>query len=591
MVVRGLLYNLLQPKRLTLKERTGGTYLKSNVIAQRATTAILLLASLATQAQTPPSAGSLLQEIERSRTQQLPKAVKPEIAPAPKEMKAPTGLTLTVKQFRFTGNRLLDAGQLAPVVAPYLGRQLDFAELQKAAAAVAARYREDGWVVRAYLPQQDIDNGVVTIHIIEAVFGGALLEGEPPSRVKLQTALAFVEEAVRKGEPLNGDAIDRALLLLDDLPGIAAAGNLKEGRRDGETDLVLKLADEAAYTGDAGIDDSGSRSTGATRLTLNLNANSPLGIADLETVSLIHTEGSDYARLGATVPVGTNGWRVGGSTSHLDYRLISPDFATMNGKGTSETYGLEASYPLLRTRLRNLYLALNADRKNFRNEANGAVTSDYHLDAFSIALNGNLFDALGGGGANTLGLTLTDGRVDLGGSPNQAGDATTTVTQGHYSKLRYSLSRQQTLTEKLALYGAVSGQIAGKNLDPAEKFYLGGATGVRAYPASEGGGSEGQMLNLELRARLPENFTLTAFYDWGEVLVNRDNSHAGAAVLNQYRLRGHGLMLGWLAPFGANFRLTWARRDGGNPNATAAGNDQDGSLVENRLWLQATLPF
>ena len=30
---------------------------------------------------------------------------------------------------------------------------------------------------------------------------------------------------------------------------------------------------------------------------------------------------------------------------------------------------------------------------------------------------------------------------------------------------------------------------------------------------------------------------------------------------------------------------------GGNPNPTAAGNDQDGSLTDNRFWLTANLAF
>ena len=560
--------------------------------ALRATTSCLLFGTLsAAHAQTPPTAGSLLQEIERGRTQQLPKAVQPDIAPAPKEMKAQAGMTLTVRQFRFTGNRLLGAEQLAPAVADYLNRPLDFAQIQKAAAAVAARYRADGWVVRAYLPQQQIDDGVVTIHVIEAVFGGVRLEGEPPLRLKLSTALSFVDGAVKKGEPLNGDAIDRALLLVDDLPGVAASGSLSAGSKEGETDLVLKLADEPLITGDAGVDNTGSRSTGATRLALNVNANSALGIGERLAANLVHTQGSDYARLGATVPVGTDGWRIGGSVSRLDYRLVGADFVALNGRGSSDTYGLEANYPLIRGRLKNLFLSLNIDRKGFRNEGGGAVTSDYGVDSFSAGLSGNLFDTFGGGGANTLGLTLVDGRVDLAGSPNQAADAITTATQGHFTKLRYSLSRQQAITEDLSLYGALAGQIAGKNLDSAEKFFLGGVSGVRAYPASEGGGSEGQSLNLELRARLPENLSLTAFYDWGEVLVNRNNNFAGAAALNKFSLSGYGLALGWVAPFGANFRLIWARRDGDNPNPTPAGKDQDGSLVLDRVWLQATLPF
>ena len=51
-------------------------------------------------------------------------------------------------------------------------------------------------------------------------------------------------------------------------------------------------------------------------------------------------------------------------------------------------------------------------------------------------------------------------------------------------------------------FASFSGQMAGGNLDPSEKFYLGGSTGVRAYPSGEAGGSTGQLISLELRRQL-----------------------------------------------------------------------------------------
>jgi hypothetical protein len=46
-----------------------------------------------------------------------------------------------------------------------------------------------------------------------------------------------------------------------------------------------------------------------------------------------------------------------------------------------------------------------------------------------------------------------------------------------------------------------------------------------------------------------------------------------------------------VSSFGLNFKATLARRIGDNPNPTPAGDDQDGSLVKNRIWLQVSMPF
>ena len=114
---------------------------------------------------------------------------------------------------------------------------------------------------------------------------------------------------------------------------------------------------------------------------------------------------------------------------------------------------------------------------------------------------------------------------------------------------------------------------------------------MRAYPGSEAGGTDGQMLNLELRMRLAEGFSLTGFYDEGSVKVNHNNSYAGAPALNDYSLKGAGLALAWQGTAGLTVRAIWARRIGDNPNPTATGKDQDGSYVADRFWLTLSVPY
>ena len=557
----------------------------------QALAATLVILAPQAQAQTPPDAGALRQQIEQGRQPVLPRKATPDKPAEPAAMPAQAGIVATVTSFRFAGNTLLSAEQLAPAVAGFLDRPLDHAQLQAAAAAVADAYREAGWVVRAYLPRQDITEGIVTIQIVEAVFGGLHFEGDVPRRLSRDRIAELLDAQQKVGAPLNAERLDRALLLIDDLPGIAASGSLREGAAEGETDLALKLADEPLLAGDAALDNTGARSTGRERLTANLGFNSPAGLGDLLTANLAHTQGSDYARMGFTLPAGLDGWRVGANASALDYKLVAPEFSALGARGKSDSAGLEASYAIIRSRLKNLYFNTGADHKSFDNQSGGAVTTRYKVDSFTLGLAGNLFDSFAGGGANSGSLSLIEGRVNLDGSPNQTLDAATTRVAGQFSKLRLAASRQQTVTESVSLFAALSGQSASKNLDSSEKFYLGGAYGVRAYPASEGGGTEGKLLNLELRWRLPAGFNLTGFYDYGHVTVNRNNGFAGAAALNDYSLRGAGLAAAWQSASGPSFKATWARRIGSNPNPTISGNDQDGSSIKNRIWLSASLPF
>ncbi|HLA35915.1 MAG TPA: ShlB/FhaC/HecB family hemolysin secretion/activation protein [Rhodocyclaceae bacterium] len=550
---------------------------------------------LAAHAQPAPDAGSLLQEIERSQPSTLPGKRAP-LPPLPQEMQAPSGAHVMVKSFRFVGNTLLTNEELAAVVAPYRDRSLNFAQLQAAAADVAKAYRAAGWIVRAYLPKQDVTDGAITIQIVEAVFGGALIEGAAAQRVARERLLDIVAAQQRAGEPLNADAIDRTLMLLDDLPGVSVAGALREGARERETQLLLKLTDEPPMVGEFGLDNTGSRSTGRERLTANVNLNSPFGQGESFSANALLTRGSDYMRVGASLPVGNDGWRLGANASHLRYKVITDDFKALDIHGSSDSLAIDANYPIIRSRLGNLYFNAGLEQKSFDNRARnlntGSIdpTTRYKLETVTLGLMGNLFDSLGGGGANSASVSLIQGDLNLEGSPNQAADAAGARTNGSYNKWRYALSRQQALSEGLSLYAAYSGQRASKNLDSSEKFYLGGASGVRAYPSSEGGGAHGELLTVELRYRLDPRTVLTAFHDSGRVTVNR-NEFAVPPSLNNYSLRGSGVAVAWQGESGLNLKLVWARRDGGNLNPTATGNDQDGSRIKDRIWLTATLPF
>lgn len=204
-------------------------------------------------AQAVVDGGVLQQQIERERSIALPSRRPVDPLPAPQEMRSQPGMVIAVRQFRFAGNTLLPEARLATAVASFAGRPLDFGELQSAAQAVAAVYRENGWVVRAYIPEQEIEDGVVVIQIVEAVFGKLILDGTS-SRVSVARIERTVNGLQQPGEPLNGDALDRALLLADDLPGVAVTGALRAGDGQAETDLVVKPSDERLLTGDGIID-------------------------------------------------------------------------------------------------------------------------------------------------------------------------------------------------------------------------------------------------------------------------------------------------------------------------------------------------
>ena len=545
-------------------------------------------------AQTQPSASTLQQQIERDQQADKQRLqIKP---PTQAPVEAPlVGQTVVVSGFKFKGNTLLSNEELSVALAPLVGRPLDFARLQSSPLVVADLYRDKGWVVQTSLPGQDIEQGMVTIEIVEAVFGQVLIAGSPATRVLKEDVLGIFARQQPSGKFLNINAVDRALLLADDLPGVSVSGTLAQGAQAGQTDLVLQLADEPGLIGSVSADNTGAVSTGNQRVMAALSLNSPGLKGDTISLNAISSRGSKYARVAYGLPIGSDGWRLGLNASWLDYKLITAAYKDLNASGDSTTMGLELSYPWVRSRSFNLNTSLSADRKEYDNVSGGAVTSAYKNTPVSLVLSGNSFDSWGRGGANSFSWAMTAGELNLDGSPTQATDASSTQTAGDYQKIRYAFSRQQQLSTGVSLYAAFSGQWASKNLDSSEKFYLGGSSGVRAYPSSEAGGTLGQMLNVELRWQLPEGWNVAGFYDHGRIRVNKYNNYSGASSLNALALKGAGMALGWRSSAGLSLQGSYARRVGTNPNPITTevnrGADQDGTLRLNRVWLTASQAF
>jgi hemolysin activation/secretion protein len=581
-----------------------------------ASLACLLSVVARAQAQTLPNvdAGSLLQQ-QQNQSKQLTEPPKPDVKPLSKEelpAQAVQGLeaqkiTILVKDFKLAGPITAFAPEkLQSVLAGFVNRPVSLAELQQAADAITQLYRQSGYfLARAYLPKQDVTVGTVTIAITEGVLDadkGVRIEGEG-LRLKGSVALGTVNAAAPPGKPLNQEALERGLLLLNDIPGISATANLEPGSTSGTTRIALELKEAPSFSGNAVADNFGSRYTGTDRINASLNLNDPLGYGEqftLQATQALQSAGTNftYARLGYSQPVGSAGARAGLAYSGMAF-AVGQELASLQSKGTAQNWTANVRYALIRARERSLFASGAYDRKNLFNEANGAATSDKIVDIVSAGLNLEQSDALGGGGYNFAGVTVSAGTLDMGRNAASltadqgAGGAR---TQGSFEKINWNATRLQRATEKLSFAAMFSGQTASKNLDSGERFQLGGPSGVRAYAAGEATGDEGLRATLEARYfagsfQAVGDVTVQAFYDWGSVRQFKDPSAQALTTPNDYNLAGFGLGISVSRPGRFEAKAQWAQKIGDNPAASASGNDSDGTNYSNRVWLSLTAFF
>lgn len=547
----------------------------------------ILLSAIIAQAANV-DAGSITKDIERQleTPKSLPKVTVPQIDTQEKQT-SPSVIKVYVKAFKINGNTVVATSELENVLSVYLGKTLTFDELQDATRAIVEYYRTKGYSARAFLPPQEIQDGIVEIMIIEGKLSAIEIDTQTSKRLKGDMAKGIIETAHPIGKTLEIKKLEKGLLILGDTPGIRPASSLSAGESAGDSKLKVKLEDTAFVSGTINGSNTGSKSTGTNQLSLSSAINSPSSIGDQIVFQGMRTQGIDYGRLSYSLPLGYSGLRLGMNGSKMKYETVEG----ANADGKSKNIGFNLSYPILRSPNANLSVSLAYDKKSYLNKSAGTIISDKTNDVTTLSFNGNTYDSKG---YNNYGISITRGNLDLTGlASDYQTDQNTAKTNGYYLKTVLNLARTQYLNDTLSLNISSTLQKSNKNLDSGERMYLGGSSGIRAYPNNEASGDEGWMINAELTKILPFGFNASLFYDIGEIKQHEElySGWQGAGIdSNHYQLKGYGVSVGY--GYGSwSAKATVAYKDGHNPNPQPNGSDNDGTKKEPRVWLSISKAF
>lgn len=528
----------------------------------------------------PPDAGQVLRD-----NRPAPAVVAPPAAPTLRieerpEAAAAASARFDVRAVRITGSTAFPADELAALVADVVGSGRTLAELEAAARRIGRHYRERGYAVaRAYVPAQDVRDGVVTIAVLEGELGRRSLDNRSGRSARQAQA---VLDRLPEGRPVLTEPTNRALLLLGELPGLGkVGGRLSPGDRLGRSDLLVAVEPGKAVEGSLGVDNFGNRYTGANRLTGQLALNDLLGLADrLSLRGTVSDERLLFGRVAWDAAVGADGLRAGASAIASSYRL-GKDFAALQAHGTAQTAAAYATYPLLLRADTRVRVGGSLEKRWIKDRFDATGTAvDKNARALVLEVSGDRVDALGGGGLTYWRVGPTFGRLSIDTPAAAAADLAGAQTAGGYAKWTASIAREQRLPGGFSAYASASGQRTTRNLDSSEKFVLGGVDGIRAYPQGEAAGDQGWLTSLELRYALQPTLRGTAFYDAGGVEINRN---AYLASDNRRHLSGYGVGLAAVHDaFVVTASLAWR---GGSQ---APLSDRDRSP---RLWLQGAWRF
>jgi len=564
-----------------------------------------------------PDAGQILETIKQTPTPDFSSDTQPQInviAPTRPAMTAPVGASFMVNGFKILGDTVLPEADLQSKLSVLIGKRLNLQQLREAADQISDYYRAKGYLIaRAYVPAQHIINGIVEIQIIEGRRDKVNLETVGTAIVRPNVQVDFINKSIPQNAVISDAQLERALLLLSDTPGVSnVKSSLEPGATSGTSDLNLTTTSGPRYFGSIDADNFGNRYAGSDRVGITAGINSMTGYGDQLTFrgQTTGTNGmqqgsqTNYGRAAYQLPIGSDGFKFGVAYSAMRYQL-GLNYQNTATNGTANTASVFGSYPFVRSRNLNLYGQVEYDNLSMTNNSMGFQISNKIVNNTSASVSGNSRDDYLGGGLNTFGAAATTGNLGLQNTNGYSSlDSTTAQTAGSFQRYNFNFSRLQAITNSMHLVLNVTAQMASKNLDSSQQFYLGGPTGVRAYPVGQGVGSQGAVMQLELHQQVVDQspvgvISAYAFYDLGGVQLfkntwnnwNQPNPPTGQSLSQNATLQGAGLGLKATISDRSYLNLTWAHTIGTSQSVTVYGMNANGMNLSNTFWFQGVLQF
>ncbi len=510
-------------------------------------------------------------EVEESLRAPLPilqperPAVVGAISPARPGV-APGGRRVTLYQVDFVGNTVFDDAALREVIADRIGAALTLEEIYATADRLTDFYQQHGYsVALVTVPAQRVTDGRIRFEVVEGRLAEISMTGQQRyNEARLRRHL----RNTHSGDILRFDAIERDILLLNDLPGLVVRSVIEPGDSYGTSDLRLRI-EETPWQASLTLDNHGPESVGRWRLGASGALNNLAGVGDRLELGLTRSEAGllRQGRLDWSRPLGYHGGRLGLHYSRTHYD-VGGDFSALGIDGVSESARINYSYPLRRSRDANLIAAVALSQTRGRSEIDGVPLSDARVNLLEGRLS---HDQRQGRLATTSHLRLG---TNLRG--NRDGDRDDAVR----ARLHLATSLDYLFTDHWGLHLRADGQLSADPLPDSQQFGLGGPHSVRGFVGSRQRGDQGLMATAELRRFIrldAHDLVLRGYLDAGE--VHRLRPAAGVERRSSLSAAGLGMTFSFQRRH--LLHIDWARAIDGK----TVDDDRD------QLWLTLGITF
>jgi hemolysin activation/secretion protein len=410
----------------------------------------------------------------------------------------------------------LDRADFAAAIEPFAGRPLDRAELVRLTDGIAARARAEGYVLAtAWIPEQALTAGMLRVQVDEGTIDAVRIEGRDDPAIRRQL------ERLVNGQPVTLAALQREVLLADDLPGVWIRGTRFE--RQGKARILVVDAGRSDVGGSMLVATDGTKPIGPIRARIDFDANGLISPRDQIDLSFSATplDPEELAFFSArySVIVNDSGTSIGAFGS---YSRTEPGayLAGRELQGEAWQGGIRVRHPLMRAQSRSLWLEASGELQDLQQDSFGQLARWDRIALARVGFYG--FGPLAGGTLQGR-ATVSQGLDVLGATGTGDPLASRFDAEPDFTTLGWWLNWRRGIVPRVSLSLATTGQLSSAPLLIGESFALGGTAFLRGYDFAQRVGDEGVAGLAELRYDWPkalgaaQHVQLYAFADAGTV--------------------------------------------------------------------------
>ncbi len=483
--------------------------------------------------------------------------LNPSREPNTPQQETPVTGTITVNRFEVLGSTAFSQVELDQVLLPFTKRPITFSELLKARSLITDLYVSRGYITSgAFIPTQDLQNGVVRIQVIE----GGLEEIKITGVERLSPDYVRSRMNIATGAPLNRDRLIQALQVLQINPLIASvSAELSAGTRAGQNILEVRVREAKSLNVQLSLDNNRAPSVGSLRRKVQVSEANLTGLGDTLNVGYSNTDGSNSYDLSYTLPINPYNGTIAFAFNNGNSNVLEKPFNILDIYANSTSYDFTFRQPIEQTPSQELALGFTA---SYRESLTSLLKIPFPLSAGAddngvtkIAVLRAFQEFTQRSSQSVLSLRS---QFSLGLGGVLGSNVNTSFPDSRFVSWRGQSQYVSLLAPDTFLLLRGDLQFGDRALLPSEQIGFGGQDTLRGYRQDVLLGDNGLNLSAELRVpilRIPEwegLLQIVPFVDAAAVWTS-----SGEANSSSNTLLGTGLGLRWRVGNTLDLRLDY----------------------------------